>query len=258
MLSAGSNEVGMGIKLRIVVVTVVFLSSAVVLLNPPRTLAAPPPSGTANVVPRSTLHCPPNSPTHIYAKAGRSLASATSEGIRGNIQMTAGNVCESGVSHSVTVCNNGSCSGWVQVGWRYYSNFSSPKAYCERKGTAGSYQLTEYAVANATHHYKWESNVIDEKNNRQWKCYIGGILRITISASTYGFGKGSWMPVQGEAHSAHVQIGMMAPNKLSFSSLNYKNGTSWPALGPTSPAAPAPYGADVPNSSTVRVWTNPH
>lgn len=244
---------------RVFLIVGVLLVGTLSTVGAPLAAAAPlAPRDAAGLNPQSVLHCPPNSPTHIYAKAGRSLSSAASEGIRGNIEMTAGNMCASGVSHSVTVCNTGSCSGWIQVGWRYYSTYTSPRAYCERKGTGGNYQLTEYAVTNATHNYKWESMVIDEKKNRQWKCYIDGTLKVTISATTYGFGKGSWMPVQGEAHSAHVQIGKMAPNKLAFTSLNHKNGASWSVLSPSSPSAPAPYGADVPNSTTVRVWTNPH
>lgn len=245
----------------VVPIVIVALAGTASTVGAPIAAAMPQSSPhAAGMTVQSILHCPPNSPTHIYARAGRSLSSATSEGIRGNIQMTAGNMCASGVSHSVTVCNTGSCGGWVQVGWRYYSTYTAPRAYCERKGTSGTYQLTEYSVTNATHAYKWESREFEEKGtlHRQWECSVDGAVKAFAPTTTYGFSKGSWMPVQGEAHSAHVQIGKMAPNKLSFSSLNYKAGTSWPVLSPSSPSAPAPYGADVPNSSTVRVWTNPH
>lgn len=222
------------------------VSGAVVCLTSLGVLAAP----------SALSHCPQTNPTHLYAHAGRTASSTN--GIRGTIEMVEGNVCGSGVSHSITVCSSGSCTGWVQVGWRYYGSYSEPKAYCERRGTGGVYALTEYVVSTITNNYRYESNIVDEKGNRVWSCYVGNVARAQTSASVLGFGTGSWMPVQGEAHSAHVQIGRMAPNVLFFSNLNRRSGATWSALNPVRQAPDVPYGVGVVNTTTVRVWTNPH
>lgn len=198
-------------------------------------------------------HCPGGGGT-TYAAGKRS---ATSYGIISSIEWTQGNVCSSGVSHSVTVCKTGTCPGWVQSGWRYYAGYSEPKGYCEYKASSGTYySLTEYAISHATHSY--EMRTVESSGGASWSCRIDGTSKRAVSTWTLGFGNGSYMVAQGEAHAAHVQIGKVAPLKLAFTGLKYRpTSTTLSDMNPTTSTS-SPYGIDKPSNSSIRMWTNAH
>lgn len=212
-------------------------------------------ASTLFLQPSARAHCPGGGGTS-YAAGARSLGSTYAKGVTGDIAWTQGSVCSSGVSHSVTVCNTGSCSGWVQVGWRYYNGYSEPKAYCETKGTGGFYNLTEYAISHSTHTYRYSISPSDPV----WHCQVDGVLKRSTPTATVGFVYGNRLIAQGEAHATHVQIGRMNPARLSFTNLKYvsqSNGGLY-AMGPTLNSPPAPYGVDKPSATSIRVWTYAH
>lgn len=198
-------------------------------------------------------HCPGGGGT-TYASGGK--GSITAYGITSSIGWTQGNVCSSGVSHSVTVCNTGSCGGWVQSGWRYYNGYAEPKGYCEFRAVNGTYSLTEYTISHAAHTYRFD--IIPAPAGANWACKIDGAVKTSKFTIEMGFGNGTWTVAQGEAHATHVQIGTMAPSKLSFTGLNYINSAgSLIAMNP-SVSTSSPYGIDKPSTTQIRMWTNAH
>jgi len=191
---------------------------------------------------------------NFYSFGSRSLPSGTTaNGVRGSIEMTQGQVCTSGVSHSVTLKPSSASGEWVQIGWRYYSGYSTPKAYCEANSPYG---IQEFSVTFATHAYRIQYDSFDQ----YFDCYIDSSGVWSYSATSLGWTQGSYLNGQGEAHQNHVQIGRTAPSKLLFSDLQYRNAStgSWPLLDLVLAAPPAPYGNDEPSPGTLRVWTNAH
>lgn len=75
-------------------------------------------------------HCPGGTGKAVPA-GGLSLDSTRAKGVFAEITWTQPEVCNSGVSHSVTIGNNGQNVGFLQVGWRYYAGWPQPMAYCE-------------------------------------------------------------------------------------------------------------------------------
>ena len=125
--------------------------------------------------------------------------------------MGSSNVCSSGASYSISIVNG---SGWLQVGWRYYNGYASPKGYCERAPQPdgnGSYALTEYSVDPKGQWYTYFHN-----NDQQFECRIDGETLRTTHDDFLGFDEGNWVPVQAEAHAPHVQLGRIAPSWLYF------------------------------------------
>ena len=209
----------------------------------------------APVAPVALAHCPGGG-AHEYALGSRT--GITSYGVSGYIHVTQGNVCSSGVSHSVTVCSTTGCTvGWAQTGWRYYSGYAQPKGYCEFKGTGGSYSMIEHAITQLPHTYRFDRSTASPGYN--WNCKIDGVTKSTQHSSVLGFSTGPKVTVQGEAHDTHVQIGLMAPSKLVLSGLAYLNSSGTAiAMSPTLATPNAPYGIDLPTTSQVRMWTNGH
>lgn len=205
-----------------------------------------------------SAHCPGGAGT-FWAAGGRSVGANQSRGVLGAIAWTQGNVCSSGVSHSVSVCASGTCTGFVQTGWRYFSHFAEPQGYCERRSLNGtSYAINYHAISHSGHTYRFQHH--DGANGGEWRCQIDGTTKTTVAVTWMaGMTRGSWMPVQGEAHAPHVQIGSMAPNKLSFTGLRYVNtASSLVNLDPTLQTPSSPYGIDKVSATHVRVWTNAH
>jgi hypothetical protein len=157
-------------------------------------------------------HCPGGS-TNLYVSGGQDVNVRSARTKIG--WMSSSNVCNSGASYSVSIVNYAASTGWLQVGWRYYNGYSSPKGYCERMpqndGT-GSYALTEYNVDPTQQRYSYFFN-----DSNQFECRIGSeTLRVTHE-DWLGFSQGEWVPVQAEAHAPHVQLGRVAPDWLTFS-----------------------------------------
>lgn len=197
-------------------------------------------------------HCP-GTPSHVYA-AGTVFPGVAANGVRATIDWTQGNVCSSGVSHSVSVCDTGSCGHWAQVGWRYYSGYSEPKMYCEWAG--GLYKIVEFATTHVAHGYKQDYDAFD----KTWDCYQDSTFKYTYSQANSGFGSGTYLVAQGENHQTHVQIGRMAPAKLLFADMQYQRASDgqWPLMNISVNSPVSPYGVDEPLNGQLRVWTNAH
>lgn len=205
-------------------------------------------------------HCP-GTAAHDYASGGLSLGYGYSDMIVADIDWTFPDVCNSGVSHSVSVTRNGDANGWVQVGWRYYAWYTSPKAYCEVNpgpyGGSGSYSIFEYAITPGNHVYKF--GFADDPGG--WRCRVDGDVKVTYLLSYMGWDRGSWMPVQGENHAKHVQIGRTYPDKLAFSEMRYRAASSGNVGvldlgGVNSPVFP--FAVSEPNPGMMKVWTVDH
>jgi hypothetical protein len=163
----------------------------------------------------AAAHCPGTGPSSQYVAGGNSTWVTA---VRTKIGWVQGDVCTSGVSHSISVVYN-SNDGWLQAGWRYYDGYSEPMGYCERKPTAAtgnSYALTEYAIAHQGQWYTYKLN-----SSNQWECKIAGVVKRVTASSWIGFSSGNWVPVQAEAHEDHLQLGRVAPNWLSFYRAGY-------------------------------------
>lgn len=197
-------------------------------------------------------HCP-GTTAHDYAAGGVTLASAAN-GVKGTISWTQGNVCTSGVSHSVTVCGTGSCGHWAQVGWRYYNGYAEPKMYCEWAGS--QYKIVEFSITHAALTYKQDYDKVD----KTWDCYQDSTFKYTYSLASAGFSSGTYLVAQGENHQAHVQIGLMTPGKLMFQEMQYQRSSdsAWLVMNVNVGSPVAPYGADEPAAGQMRVWTNAH
>lgn len=197
-------------------------------------------------------HCPGTS-AHDYAYGNQSPG-INVNGVRGSIDWTQGNVCSSGVSHSVTVCSTGSCPDWAQAGWRYYSGYAEPRMYCEWAG--GTYKIVEFSISHSTHNYRQHYS----SANQRWDCYLNSIVKYSWSLINAGFYQGNYVVAQGENHQAHVQIGRMAPGKLLFASMQHRNASTggWSTMNITPRVSSGPYGADEPAAGQLRVWTNAH
>lgn len=198
-------------------------------------------------------HCP-GTAAHDYAYGNQSPG-LNVNGVRGSIDWTQGNVCTSGVSHSVTVCDNGYCDHWAQAGWRYYNGYADPRMYCEWGG--GTYKMREFTgLAHATHNYRQQYI----SSTAQWDCYLNSNWKYSWSLISAGFYQGNYLVAQGENHQAHVQIGRVAPAKLVFASMQYRkvSGGSWATMNISPNVTSGPYGADEPAAGQLRVWTNGH
>ncbi len=197
-------------------------------------------------------HCP-GTAAHDYAYGNQGLGFNVN-GVNAQISWTKGNVCTSGVSHSVSVCSAGSCTKWAQAGWRYYSGWANPLMYCEWGG--GTYKLMDFALSAATHTYQQRFDAASS----EWDCTLDGAVKFSWSLANAGFSLGTYVVAQGENHQAHVQIGRMAPAKLLFANLQYRkvSDASWPAMDIVPRVSGGPYGADEPGVGQLRVWTNAH
>jgi hypothetical protein len=197
-------------------------------------------------------HCP-GTAAHDYAYGNQSPG-VNVNAVVASIDWTQGNVCTSGVSHSVSVCSTGSCVRWAQAGWRYYNGYAEPRMYCEWAG--GVYKLVEFGLTHARHAYKQQYDSFD----KYWDCYLDSTFKYSWSLANSGFSQGTYVVAQGENHQAHVQIGKMLPAKLQFVLMMYRKASdgSWPNMNITPHVSSGPYGADEPAIGQLRVWTNAH
>ncbi|HJP71318.1 MAG TPA: hypothetical protein VJ975_06325 [Candidatus Limnocylindria bacterium] len=118
----------------------------------------------------ANAHCP-GTAAHDYAYGNQGLAFNVN-GVNAQISWTKGNVCTSGVSHSVSVCSAGSCSKWAQAGWRYYSGYANPLMYCEWGG--GTYKIMDFALSAATHTYQQRFDA----PSSEWDCTLDGAVKV--------------------------------------------------------------------------------
>lgn len=197
-------------------------------------------------------HCPGGALGHWYA-FGHQTPGVTMNGIAATIEWTQGNICSSGVSHSVSVANAAG-TAWAQVGWRYWTWMSEPMMYCEWQG--GQYKIQDFSITHASHRYKVVYDTVD----KYWDCSIDNVVKYSYSGANANFSGGSLAVAQGEAHQPHVQIGRNAPAKLAFTDMQYRKQSdgSWPAFNVTLDPADVPCGEDKPVVGQIRVWTNPH
>ena len=175
-------------------------------------------------------------------------------GVTSAIGWTQGNVCTSGVSHSISVCSSGSCSHWAQAGWRYYSGYSGPRMYCEWAG--GTYKLIEFSLSPGDHTYQQRF----DSSGSEWDCLQDSSIKFSWPLASAGFTIGTYVVGQGENHQAHVQIGRVAPNKLPFWNMQYRKTSTgaWTTMNIVPRVTGGPYGADEPGVGQLRVWTNAH
>lgn len=206
-----------------------------------------------------SAHCP-GTPGHEYALGWRT-SSTGADAIRTDIEWTIPTVCSSRVSHSVTVADigqSGQIDGFVQVGWRYLYEWQVPHAYCEFRtssdGAGDEYLLVDYVIPAEKLEYKWSYNA------GRWNCRVDGDEKMSRSGGWMGFTRGPWMPIQGEAHQAHVEIGETDPERLFFTDIQFRkwDESTWTTLAMDGAAADYPYGADNPEAGKLKVWTNPH
>ena len=179
--------------------------------------------------------------------------------VQATIGWTQGNMCTSGVSHSVSLCPDGQCNKWVQSGWRYYWWYSEPKAYCEwNGGTSGTYQILEFVITHTAKAYRQQKS--GSGSSQMWSCYIDNTPVASYSLTKVGFASGLYSVVQGEAHQDHVQIGEMAPDRLLFSSMIRRKTTdgTWSILNVVPSPNTSPYEVAEPLAGRLEVWTNAH
>lgn len=185
---------------------------------------------------------------------GRLNPTPTAIGVRGNIQWTDGALCNSGVSHSVTLCRTDTCGKYVQTGWRNYSSYAEPRGYCEWGGQ--QYRMYEFEISHAPHEFK----AVYDTRDDYWDCYLDGTAKTSYTLANAGFSDGVYTNAQGEAHRDHAQIGRMAPGKLAFQELDYKkeSDNSWNTMNLALGSTPWPYDREEPAAGKMRVWTNDH
>jgi hypothetical protein len=214
------------------------------------------PVAQASVIPESAsvveAHCG-SSTGSWYSSAYQSFANAH-DAVRGKIELTQGNICGVGVSHSLTLCVS-SCNKFVQVGWRYRNFMTVPMMYCEKYNAANGYNdLDDFAMSQTTHTYKFAHEFSGE-----WKCYRDGEVIGEYVDDFLGFTAGTYMNAQAEAHVYHAQLGRVAPNKLRFDEIHRRRDSDQTWFEPTlivQPNIPQPYNGDVPSAGTLDVWTD--
>ena len=171
-------------------------------------------------------HCPSTATAYGYVAGGN--INNVVKSVRTTIGwVNSPNPCGEAVSHSITICPNGSCNGWIQVGWVFRSGYSSPKAYCERKplpATGNAYTLTEFNVTAQSQNY-----AIVRTSPTLFECRVNGATMQATATSYLGFASGTWVPVQAEAHRIHAQLGHVAQNWMVFSETGRVDSTasSW-------------------------------
>ena len=189
-----------------------------------------------------------------YSAARLTLASPNATAIRGNLDFVTPTVCAiSGAQtfsqESLSICWNGNCDGFVQVGWTRFRQYPQSMGWCEYQGLSGDHHSYVWDILAQTQQYRmqWTST--------GWECWINNVRR--GAGVTTGFNGGSYMPVQGETNSQDSQIGRNAPGKFLFDFMLYRNG-SYLTLNVVPFSPNSPYGNDEPTAGDFRNWTNAH
>jgi hypothetical protein len=196
---------------------------------------------------------------HIYkwVYGGRSTAAAT--GIKGNINYVNGTACllppvDGFTAESVTICRNGSCGGWVQVGFIKRGLYTAPKLYCEFAPNGPGRFIDEFSLGAGIHLY--EARVTVSGGDNVWGCFRDGVLKSAATTLYMGFSSGTWQLVQGETDSIWSTIGKVDPNRLLYKNLKYLQGGTWQVLDINESPTPDPhYGRDEPEPGEFRDWT---
>ena len=225
------------------------------VILPTTMLLAGPPAPAAAHCPGSAI---PNNGRH-YAAGTRNIAGvAVAKGIRGNVGWVNPNVCTrpDGFAFSaeyMNICNTGSCSGWVQVGWLKSQGNAAPQFYCEFKPVGGAAVRFQAPLTQAQHAYKFDYDAFDGL----WDCFLDGAGK--FSRGNMGFTQGTWLVGGGEVNATHAQIGAAAPAKLALTDMQYRNAANqWPAFDVANFVLNVPYGVDEPAVGQLRNWTNAH
>lgn len=216
-------------------------------------------SGVALLSEVAEAHCPGTNASggRDYA-ADRLSLSSNANGVKAIIAWTnpavCGNVSGSPFSlEGTTLCKTSSCPGWVQTGWVRFSSWSEPKMYCEFVESGGAGVKYFFPLTHVTHTFQMAYDSFD----LVWDCFLDGAGK--ASRGGLGFAAGDYLNVQGEVNSTHSQIGLVAPSKLLFNSMRYRNTSgSWVVFNPNSAYVESPYGYDRPASDQFRNWTNAH
>jgi len=211
-----------------------------------------PPTAHVNVV---EGHCTNNPAQYVQ---GYQDTTNQQNGVRAQIGWVQGNICTSGVYHFVVLCAMPGCTNapvlWMQVGMMYFNWQAEPRSYCEFSGA--TYMFLDFNISHGPHDYKFQYDTFDD----YWDCYVDSSFKASQSRTAAGFDSGRYVGVQGEAIQAHVQIGEMAPSKLSYSAVKRRKESDgvWVFTNLSRVAPLFPYGSDLPFAYEMRAWTNAH
>lgn len=205
-----------------------------------------------------SAHCP-NVSGYFYAGGSRTPVGGA-DGAKATIAWTDPNPCQESVNHHVSLLYYVDPNHWghMQTGWIKYPGLTV-KGFCEIKSVAnGFYPLVTWSVVSVSHNYQvFRSGPV---GNGSWQCIYDGVIKASKSVALMGFGTGQYVDTEGEAHSQHGQLGKMAPAALFWSAMqiHYFSTGTWQSGTPTLYAPDSPYGAAIPGSGQMQIWTNAH
>lgn len=137
--------------------------------------------------------------SYRWASAGKGVSYA--EGVRADIQYTNPTICnrpgdQDFSLEAVSVCRNGSCDGWMQVGWIKKIEYPAPKLFCEFAPVGPGRVVNELSISAATHAFK--VNTAYHGPNQYWDCFLDNYVKFQRTTSFMGFWSGTWLPVWGK------------------------------------------------------------
>jgi hypothetical protein len=96
--------------------------------------------------------------------------------------------------------------------------------------------------------------------NKEWDCYVDTTLKFERGLEEIGMSGGVWYRSAGEGHQDHVQLGKMAPDKLSLYNLKWRTPSTghWTLVDGVPFVEGGPYGVDEIEVGWFKLWTNPH
>ena len=195
-----------------------------------------------------------------YASAKQTLT-VSANAIKGNIAYTNPTLCNlSGGPlafslEGISLCETGTCSDWVQVGWQKRQGVGSiPMLLCEY-GNSGVAHGFWYAMSAAQHAYQW-----DYTSTSYWHCRLDGVDKAIVCCGWAHMTQGTYVNAQGETNSEHTQIGNNAPYKLGLFTLRWRKASTltWQAYNLTLQTPDSPYGNSLPAFDYLANWTNAH
>ena len=143
-----------------------------------------------------------------------------------------------------------------RVGQRQVNGWGTPRGYCEVSGANQYYDRRDVPLPNLatiTYQFRYKDGI--------WTCRINDEVVDTWTLNQVGFAQGTWLPVQGESHGYHVQLGDVYPAKMRFDEIDYELAGSnlWQPVTLDEPNNPEwPYDTDTPAADVFRVWTLNH
>ncbi len=214
-------------------------------------------------------HCPgtdPGASWRAYAAGSQGFSWTNVEGMRARIEWGNGNPCSlpSGQAftlESVTVCRDGTCDGWLQVGWVKRQGYSGPNMYCEfapKSGAVGKWKIYEFPLSINTHLYTARQVYDPDRGEPMWQCLLGTTIKWDRTTSNMGLASGTYTVAQGETNARHATIGKMDPYRLHYTDIRYMNDSTWYISNLNLNSPPIPYEVDEPLIGELRNWTIPH